>query len=71
MKRGETSEARKKDTRDKIELGGLIVKAGLRLEKRALLLGALIELNERLKADERERARLTAIGVKAFGHDGQ
>ncbi|MFN3502817.1 MAG: conjugal transfer protein TraD, partial [Allorhizobium sp.] len=51
--------------------GGLIVKAGLRLEKRALLLGALIELNERLKSDERERARLTAIGVKAFGHDGQ
>ncbi|MFN7088982.1 MAG: type IV conjugative transfer system coupling protein TraD [Allorhizobium sp.] len=71
MKRGETSEARKKDTRDKIELGGLIVKAGLRFEKRALLLGALIELNERLKSDERERSRLTAIGVKAFGHEGQ
>jgi hypothetical protein len=32
-------DARKKDTREKIELGGLIVKAGLRYEKRALLLG--------------------------------
>jgi hypothetical protein len=71
MKRGATSEARKKDTRDKIELGGLIVKAGLRFEKRALLLGALIDLNERLKSDELERARLTAIGVKAFGHEGE
>ena len=36
MQRLTTSEARKKDTREKIELGGLIVKAGLRYEKRAL-----------------------------------
>ena len=42
MNRTTTSDARKKDTREKIELGGLIVKAGLRYEKRALLLGALI-----------------------------
>ncbi|MGO8396386.1 conjugal transfer protein TraD, partial [Rhizobium ruizarguesonis] len=35
-----TFNARKKDTREKIELGGLIVKEGLRYEKRALLLGA-------------------------------
>ncbi len=32
MSRNATSDARKKDTRDKIELGGLIVKAGLRFE---------------------------------------
>ncbi|PLU68852.1 conjugal transfer protein TraD, partial [Sinorhizobium medicae] len=30
MARAMTSDARKKDTREKIELGGLIVKAGLR-----------------------------------------
>ncbi|RUV43482.1 conjugal transfer protein TraD, partial [Mesorhizobium sp. M5C.F.Ca.IN.020.29.1.1] len=30
MRRSSSSEARKKDTREKIELGGLIVKAGLR-----------------------------------------
>ncbi|MDQ0563768.1 hypothetical protein QO004_005584 [Rhizobium mesoamericanum] len=66
-----TMQARKKDTRDKIELGGLIVKAGLRYEKRALLLGALIELNRRLTLDESERTRLTTIGVKAFGNDGE
>ncbi|WP_065376478.1 conjugal transfer protein TraD [Ensifer adhaerens] len=60
------SNARRKDTREKIELGGLIVKAGLRYETRALLLGALIELGERLQLDERERPRLTAIGAEAF-----
>jgi hypothetical protein len=51
MNRTITSDARKKDTREKIELGGLIVKAGLRYEKRALLLGALIELGQRLQGD--------------------
>ncbi|ARQ13578.1 conjugal transfer protein TraD 1 (plasmid) [Rhizobium etli] len=67
MARTTTSDARKKDTREKIKLGGLIVKAGLRYEKRALLLGALIDLSERLKANEEERSRLLAIGAEAFG----
>ncbi|WEJ08487.1 type IV conjugative transfer system coupling protein TraD [Sinorhizobium prairiense] len=67
MRRTATSDARKKDTREKIELGGLIVKAGLRYEKRALLLGLLIDANRRLKGDEQERSRLTAIGAEAFG----
>lgn len=71
MSRNATSDARKKDTRDKIELGGLIVKAGLRFEKRALLLGALIDLRERLKSDDNERTRLTAIGAEAFGNEGE
>ncbi|KGE80010.1 type IV conjugative transfer system coupling protein TraD [Agrobacterium sp. BT-220-3] len=71
MSRNATSDARKKDTRDKIELGGLIVKAGLRFEKRALLLGALMDLQRRLKADNSERARLTAIGAEAFGNEGE
>ncbi|MDN5928620.1 MAG: type IV conjugative transfer system coupling protein TraD [Hyphomicrobiales bacterium] len=67
MTRVMIADARKKDTREKIELGGLIVKAGLRYEKRALLLGALIELERQIKTDEVERARLTAIGADAFG----
>ncbi|WP_425962313.1 type IV conjugative transfer system coupling protein TraD [Rhizobium nepotum] len=66
-----TSNARKKDTREKIELGGLIVKAGLRYEKRALLLGALIETARRIKGDEPERPRLMVIGAEAFGNDDQ
>lgn len=71
MNRNATSDARKKDTRDKIELGGLIVKAGLRFEKRALLLGALMDLQRRLNSDEGERTRLTAIGAEAFGNEGE
>jgi hypothetical protein len=66
-----TFNARRKDTREKIELGGLIVKAGLRYEKRALLLGALIETARRIRSDEDERSRLTAIGAEAFGNDGE
>ncbi|MBB4571569.1 type IV conjugative transfer system coupling protein TraD [Rhizobium leucaenae] len=69
MARTSTSDARKKDTREKIELGGLIVKAGLRYEKRALLLGALIELKRRLGDDAGERQRLMMIGAEAFGDE--
>ncbi|PND24245.1 type IV conjugative transfer system coupling protein TraD [Sinorhizobium sp. M4_45] len=68
MARTTTSDARKKETREKIELGGLIVKAGLRYEKRALLLGALIDLSQRLKSNDTERSRLMAIGAEAFGN---
>ncbi|MBS7701570.1 MULTISPECIES: type IV conjugative transfer system coupling protein TraD [unclassified Chelatococcus] len=71
MRQASSSEARRQDTREKIELGGLIAKAGLRYEKRAILLGALIELGQRLKADDAERTRLAVIGAKAFGNDGE
>ena len=66
MKQASQSDARKKDTREKIQLGGLIAKAGLRYEKRALLLGLLIDGASRIAADEAERERLTAIGAEAF-----
>lgn len=62
---------RKKDTREKIQLGGLIAKAGLRYEKRALLLGLLIEAKRNLAGNAGERARLLAIGEEAFRHDPQ
>lgn len=71
MAKAMTSDARKKDAREKIELGGLIVKAGLRYERRAVLLGALLELAGRLKADGGERARLTLIGAEAFGNGSE
>jgi hypothetical protein len=71
MARTSTSDARKKDTREKIELGGLIVKAGLRYEKRALLLGAFVDLSRRLNTEPGERERLTAIGAEAFGDDSE
>ena len=62
---------RKKDTREKIQLGGLIAKAGLRYEKRALLLGLLIEAKRNLVGNTDERARLLAIGEEAFRNDPQ
>lgn len=71
MRQMTTSVARKKDAREKIELGGLIVKAGLRYEKRSLLLGLLIDAGRRINGDQAERARLAAIGKEAFGHDGE
>ena len=71
MQRLTMADDRKKDVRDKIELGGLIVKAGLRYEKRTLLLGVLIEAEKRLKGDEEERSRLIAIGTEALGNDSQ
>jgi hypothetical protein len=66
MRQMSQSEDRKKDTREKIQLGGLIVKAGLRYEKRALLLGLLIDGAHRIRGDQHERDRLMAIGTKAF-----
>lgn len=69
MRQASQSEDRKKDTREKIQLGGLIVKAGLRYEKRALLLGLLLDGAGRIRADAVERERLMAIGTKAFADD--
>jgi hypothetical protein len=69
MNKAATLQERKKDAREKISLGGLIVKAGLRYEKRALLLGALIDLKRRIKDDEAERERLLNLGAAAFDDD--
>lgn len=71
MRQGNQTEARRKDTREKIQLGGLIAKAGLRYEKRALLLGLLIDAASRIRSDEAERARLMTIGEKAFSDEGE
>ena len=71
MRQGNQTEARRKDTREKIQLGGLIAKAGLRYEKRALLLGLLIDAASRIRSDEAERVRLMTIGEKAFSDEGE
>ena len=47
------------------------MKAGLRYEKRALLLGLLIDAAGRIRGDEAERSRLTAVGAEAFGRDNE
>ena len=69
MGQASQTEARRKDTREKIQLGGLIAKAGLRYEKRALLLGLLLDGASRIRGHEAERARLLALGEKALIDD--
>jgi len=62
---------RRKRTRHLIELGGLVVKAGivdLTGDDRATILGALIWIADKLQSDEREKALAlwTAMGKLAF-----
>lgn len=55
-------EARKQDTRVKIQLGGLVKKAGLHEEPTAVLYGLLLEAKEKLESkagiQQREAWRL-------------
>ena len=68
MNRLANSEARKKDTREKIALGGLVLKAGLQAGQHELLLGLLVDGRRRAERDESERARLVGIGAEALDH---
>ena len=56
---------RKRDTREKIALGGLIVKAGLRETNAAVILGMLIDSLTRAH-DGEVLAHYRAIGQAAF-----
>jgi len=49
---------RKQDTRRKIQLGGLIKKAGLDRETTAVLYGLLLEAQEKLQSAEAKSIRL-------------
>src|SRR5215831_10464033 len=65
---------RRKRTRHLIELGGLVVKAGivdLTGNDRATILGALLWVTDKLKSDQREQARAlwSAKGKQAFEAD--
>jgi hypothetical protein len=59
---------RKKDAREKITLGGLVVKAGLRQADRAFLLGVLLEAAT-IRTESPEHHRLKAKGGMAFQVD--
>ncbi|HEV2524509.1 MAG TPA: conjugal transfer protein TraD [Gammaproteobacteria bacterium] len=48
---------RKQDTRQKIQLGGLVKKAGLHEEPPAVLLGLLLEAKESLESSRGEKFR--------------
>ena len=65
---------RRKRTRHLIELGGLVVKAGLvnqTGDDRAIILGALLWMAEKLQSDQGEQARelWAAKGKQAFEAD--
>lgn len=65
---------RRKRTRHLIELGGLVVKAGiadLTGDDRAIILGALLWMAEELKSNQGEQARALwgAKGKQAFEAD--
>lgn len=60
-----SNEARRNDAREKIMLGGLIVKAGLRNANRAFLLGVLLEAAS-LDEKSSDYTRLQQIGEKDF-----
>ena len=60
---------RKADTRRKIQLGGLVIKAGLADEESNVLLGLLLEAKSKLADDalgEQQRQRWAHAGGAAF-----
>ena len=63
-----TEKDRKADTRMKINLGGLIMKADMHSLNRAVLLGALLDAKHRM-ATPSEAQRLQSIGDAAFADD--
>ena len=63
---------RRKRTRHLIELGGLVVKAGvvdLTGDDRAMIYGAMLWMADKLQSEDHERARSrwSAKGKQAFG----
>ncbi|MBX9647248.1 MAG: conjugal transfer protein TraD [Xanthobacteraceae bacterium] len=65
---------RRKRTRHLIELGGLVVKAGIvdpTGDDRAIIFGALLWMADKLQSDQGERARelWAAMGKQAFEAD--
>ncbi|MGO4339925.1 conjugal transfer protein TraD [Labrys sp. KB_33_2] len=65
---------RRKRTRHLIELGGLIIKAGLvelTGDDRAMIYGALLWMAGKLTSDQGEQARVLWVskGKRAFGQD--
>ncbi|WP_062213215.1 conjugal transfer protein TraD [Aureimonas sp. AU12] len=60
-----SASARRQDTHQKIALGGLIVKAGLRDADKSFLLGILMEAASR-QSDGEFKARMIDLGRKGF-----
>lgn len=61
-----TQYARKLDTRNKIELGGLVIKGGLSSETKAVILGAMLSAKNELRVNPRHREYLQSLGEVEF-----
>lgn len=66
-------DARKQDTRNKIQLGGLVIKAGLGEEETAVVFGALLLAAEAISGPEGEAAkrRFRREGDRVFSAEQQ
>lgn len=64
-------QSRKHDTREKIQLGGLVVKAGLRTENKAVILGMLLDAVARLNSEDSDtlKDKFRELGDAAFSHE--
>ncbi|UNE53895.1 conjugal transfer protein TraD [Bartonella machadoae] len=58
-------EIRRKDAREKIILGGLVIKAGLRDANKSFILGCLIKASK-LNPNSKEYQEFEKIGNQAF-----
>ncbi len=57
---------RKQDTRQKIEMGGLIIKAEMDIYPKDVILGALIQARKQIEASEDNRRLFEVIGENEF-----
>jgi hypothetical protein len=57
---------RKKDTRRKIELGGLVIKAEMDLYSKDVILGALIQAKKEIEEGEKNKRLFEMIGKAEF-----
>jgi hypothetical protein len=60
-----SSEARRIETREKIQLGGLVAKAGLAQAPKALILGILLQ-GAKDASNTAQREQLAALGHRAL-----
>nr|WP_081623589.1 conjugal transfer protein TraD [Hoeflea sp. 108] len=68
MSRMVRSKVRKQNTREEIEQGAQMVKAGRLHEKHAHMLGLMPDARQKLKGDENERSRPEGTIVKGSDH---
>lgn len=57
---------RKADTRRKIELGGLVIKSGMAIYDKSILLGVLEYAGELIEQDSSYKSLFKSIGDKIF-----